>query len=114
MPSPTGKPHSKIVTALIETFGFSPLIATIVAAFLFLLAGSAALWVVLSAPPRTITILTGPPDSSFQRTADQRYREPLAKRGVTLKVVTSGGSLDNLERLKRGELGVDVALVQGG
>src|SRR5438094_10038227 len=103
----------KIVTALIETFGFSPLIASIVALFLMLLAGLAILWVVLSAPPRTITLTSGPAGSSFQRTAES-YQQELAKHGVTLKIVPSSGSLDNLRRLQGPESGVDIGLVQGG
>jgi TRAP-type uncharacterized transport system substrate-binding protein len=105
--------RSKLVTTLIETFGFSPWLASVVAAFIFLLAAAGLLWVVLSAPPRTITITSGPPGSSFERHAEA-YRVELAKRGVTLKIVPSGGSLDNLQRLQAKDSGIDLGLVQGG
>jgi len=62
---------------------------------------------------RSITIITGPPGSSFQRYAE-RYRTELAKNGVTLNIVPSGGSLDNLQRLQKSDSGVDVGFVQGG
>ena len=110
-PPPSRRP--KLVTALIETFGFSPWLAFLVALFLLLLAAAALLWVVLSAPPSTITITSGPPGSSFERHAGA-YRTELAKHGVTLAIVPSGGSLDNLQRLQARDSGVDLGLVQGG
>jgi TRAP-type uncharacterized transport system substrate-binding protein len=110
-PSPSHRP--KIVSALIETFGFSPLLATIVALFLAGLCAMAILWVVLSAPPRTITITTGPAGSSFQRNAEN-YAKELATHGITLKILPSGGSLDNLQRLKAADSGVDLGFVQDG
>lgn len=103
----------KIVTALIETFGFSPLLATIVAAFLVLLGAAAILWVVLSAPPRSITLISGPGGSTFQRHAEA-YQKALAQRGITLKIIPSSGSLDNLRRLSALDSGVDLRFVQGG
>jgi TRAP-type uncharacterized transport system substrate-binding protein len=113
--------RSKLVAALIETFGFSPLLASVVALFLFVLGGAAVLWVLLSAPPRTITIVTGPPGSMFERyaignvtTGAPGYRDELAKHGVTLKILPSDGSLDNLRRLAASDSGIDLALVQGG
>lgn len=109
--NPSRRP--KLVTALIETFGFSPWLASLVALFLLLLGGAAILWVVLSAPPRTITITSGPPGSTFERYADA-YRKELAEKGVTLKIVPSDGSLDNLQRLKDPKSGIDLGFVQGG
>ena len=105
----------KLVTTLIETFGFSPLLATIAALFLFLLGAAALVWVVLSAPPRSITIISGPPGSSFQRHAEA-YQKELTRRGsgITLKIVPSGGSLDNLQRLSAPASGVDLGFVQAG
>ncbi|MCX6953667.1 MAG: ABC transporter substrate-binding protein [Verrucomicrobia bacterium] len=112
-PSPLPSRRPKLVTALIETFGFSPWLASLISLFLLLLAGAALLWVFLSAPPRTITITSGPPGSSFERHA-KAYEKELAKRGVTLKIVPSGGSLENLQRLLDPKSGVDLGFVQGG
>jgi len=117
MPLPTSpiSRRSKLVTALIETFGFSPLLASIVALFLLGLGGAAILWLVLSAPPRSITISSGPPGSSFQRHVES-YQKELKRRdsGIDLKIVPSGGSLENLQRLQAPDSGVDLAFVQGG
>ena len=103
----------KLVTALIETFGFSPMVASIIALGIAALLGAAVLWIILSAPPRTLTISSGPPGSSFERYA-LRYKEKLAVHGVTLNIVPSGGSIDNLQRLQDPASHVDIALVQGG
>ncbi|MEM5345445.1 TAXI family TRAP transporter solute-binding subunit [Paraburkholderia azotifigens] len=70
-------------------------------------------WLVDPAPPRTITISAGPQDSSFMQIAEE-YRKILARNGVTLKVLTSDGSVQNLDRLLDPKQKVDIALVQGG
>ena len=76
-----------------------------------------ALWLTLRfmqpAPPNTITVTSGPEGSSFARFAE-RYRRILARQGVTLKIVPSGGSLDNLKRLADPKSAVDIGFVQGG
>ncbi len=63
------------------------------------------------APPRTLTISTGSESGAYYAFA-QRYAAILQKSGVTLEVRTSAGSLENLDRLRKGE--VDVAFMQGG
>lgn len=66
-----------------------------------------------SAPPRTITISAGPKGSTFEANAE-RYKKILARNGVTLKILESQGSLDNLHRLADPKSKVDVALVVSG
>jgi TRAP-type uncharacterized transport system substrate-binding protein len=82
-----------------------------------LIVSAAAIWLALRfvqpAPPKTLTIASGPPGSAYERTA-QRYREILARNDIDLKVVSSAGSLDNLQRLADPATGVDIALVQSG
>ena len=73
----------------------------------------AAYWFVRPAPPDTITITSGPRGSTFFLTAE-KYRKILARSGVTLKVLPSGGSLDNLRKLADPKAGVDIGFVQGG
>jgi TRAP-type uncharacterized transport system substrate-binding protein len=68
---------------------------------------------VSSAPPRTITISAGPPGSTFETNAE-RYRKILARNGVTLNILQSEGSIDNLHRLADRKSKVDVALVVSG
>jgi len=70
-------------------------------------------WLIRPAPPKTLTIITGPANSNFWNTA-QKYRQILARDGVTLKVLTSDGSLDNLNKLMDPKVDVDVGFVQGG
>ena len=113
----------KLVTALIETFGFSPWLASIVALFIVLLAGLAVVWLWLSAPPRTVTLLTGPPGTSFDRYAHyveganreaKTYDTLLAQRGIKLEVVSTEGSADNLKRLRASSANNLAGFVQGG
>ena len=65
------------------------------------------------APPRKITIGTGEPSGAYFAFA-QRYRELLAKEGVTLEIRNTAGSVENLKLLEAKEGGVDIAFVQGG
>jgi TRAP-type uncharacterized transport system substrate-binding protein len=66
-----------------------------------------------AAAPSTLTITSGPDGSSFKRNAEQ-YRKILEKQGVTLKVLASEGSRDNLEKLINPKVAVDVGFVLGG
>ena len=73
----------------------------------------AAYWYVRPAPPNTITMITGPPGSVFQRTAE-KYRKILARNRVNLRILPSEGSLENLKKLNDPAVRVDVGFVQGG
>jgi TRAP transporter TAXI family solute receptor len=73
----------------------------------------AAYLYVRPAPPDTITIVSGPPGSVFQRTAG-KYRKILARNGVKLRILPSEGSLENLKKLNDPAVRVDVGFVQGG
>ncbi|MFQ5944567.1 MAG: TAXI family TRAP transporter solute-binding subunit, partial [Anaerolineales bacterium] len=63
------------------------------------------------APPHTIVMSTGGKDGAYYLFA-QRYRDILARDDITLEIRTSAGSVENIERLEKGE--VDIAFVQGG
>lgn len=89
------------------TVTLGPLVVLVAAAIAMIV------WIVDPAPPKTITLSAGPPDSSFLPTAEA-YRKILARDGVTLKVLQSDGSVQNLQRLLDPKQHVDVALVQGG
>ena len=65
------------------------------------------------APPDRITIATGGPNGAYKAFAE-RYREILARDGVTLEILETKGSLENIALLESPESGVDVAFVQGG
>ena len=80
---------------------------------LSLIAAVVAFVFLRSAPPTTLTLTSGPKGSSFANVADQ-YRKILAREGVTLKILTSQGSRDNLARLEDVRQDVDVGFVVGG
>src|ERR1035441_3740549 len=73
----------------------------------------AVFWFFQTAPPKTITITSGAPGSSFQTNA-QKYRAILASNGVTLRILPSEGSAENLQRLQDASFHVDLGFVQGG
>lgn len=74
--------------------------------------GFAAAWhFVKPGPPLHIRLATGSHSGAYYRFGE-RYRELLAQHGLTVEVVETAGSIDNLGRLARGE--VDAAFVQGG
>tara|TARA_R110002167_G_scaffold163319_1_gene360169 strand:+ start:3215 stop:4543 length:1329 start_codon:yes stop_codon:yes gene_type:complete len=63
------------------------------------------------APPTQLQISTGSPQNAYYDYAN-KYATFMAKQGVELEVLSSPGSVENLQRLAAGE--VDIALVQGG
>jgi len=62
-------------------------------------------------PPRRIWLATGQPDGMYD-VFGHEYQRRLAREGLRVEFQRSAGSLENLERLLRGQ--VDVAFVQGG
>lgn len=102
-----------MVAALSETFGLSSTVASVITFFIVAICVLAVVWVVRSAPPRTLTISSGRPGSSFQRQAES-YQKILAAHGVTLRILPSEGSKENLQRLATADSGVDIGFVQGG
>ena len=76
-----------------------------------------AFWVTLRfvqpAPPSRLTITTGGQDGAYHRFAE-KYREILARDGVTLEIKPSGGSVDNLKLLRDDSKNIEVGFVQGG
>lgn len=66
-----------------------------------------------SAAPTTITIASGPPGSIFERHA-KKYQEILAREGVRVRILPTGGSIDNLHKLAEPKGEADVGFVQGG
>ncbi|SMG01355.1 TAXI family TRAP transporter solute-binding subunit [Burkholderia singularis] len=78
---------------------------------------AAAIWLAIAllqpAPPTSLTISAGPPGSSNWLAA-QKYKQILAKNGVTLNVLPSAGSAENLARLSDPAQRVDIGFVQSG
>jgi TRAP-type uncharacterized transport system substrate-binding protein len=84
---------------------------------LLVVVGGVLIWVAIRvirpAPPDTLTITSGPEHSRFWREALQ-YKAILARNGVTLNVLTSSGTLENLKRLADPNSHVDLGFVQSG
>ncbi|SIT42832.1 conserved hypothetical protein [Paraburkholderia ribeironis] len=82
-----------------------------------LLLAAVAIWVAVRliqpAPPSTLTITAGPEGSTFWNAA-QKYKAILARNRITLNVLASEGSLQNLKRLSDPDSAVDVGFVQDG
>jgi hypothetical protein len=82
-----------------------------------LLLSIVGIWVAIRfvrpAPPNSITITSGPDGSVFRNTAE-KYRSILARNGITVQILPSKGSLENLQRLNDPSFHVDIGLVQGG
>ncbi|MCC7425655.1 MAG: ABC transporter substrate-binding protein [Alphaproteobacteria bacterium] len=64
-------------------------------------------------PPTSLRLASGPEDGAYHATA-LRYRELLARHGVTVEVVPTVGSLANIAELERDTGNAHIALVQGG
>ena len=103
----------RMVVILMETFGLSPTVALVITLLLALVGVLALFWFIQSAPPRTLTVTSGPAGSTFSRYADS-YAKILAKNGVKLRILPSQGSLENLQRLQSAQSGVDIGFVGGG
>jgi uncharacterized protein len=84
---------------------YGPVIAIAVAGFIL------ALFLMDPAPPKTIRFGAGAPGGAYHAYAE-RYQRLLEEQGVTVELVDTAGSIDNLRLLE--DDFIDVALVQGG
>ena len=96
-----------------ELFDIGPGVAAAVIVSSLLILAGAAFYVIHSAPPTEITISTGPDGSAFQKNAI-KYQTILEQNGVKVHVLTSEGSMQNLQRLIDPHSDVAVAFAQGG
>jgi TRAP-type uncharacterized transport system substrate-binding protein len=104
---------SRVTSLLSENFGLSWGLSLAVVCFTGVVTCLAIYWFIHSAPPRTLTITSGPPGSSFEQMAE-KYHLLLARSGVNLKILPSEGSQENLQRLADPGVKVDIGFVQGG
>jgi TRAP-type uncharacterized transport system substrate-binding protein len=81
------------------------------------LALTAGVWLALHfinpAPPMQVVIATGAEDSEYLEFA-KRYAGQLAEDGVTLEVQSSGGTMDNIKRLRDPDDAARIAFFQDG
>ncbi len=66
---------------------------------------------VKAGPPRSVTLAAGPKGGAYFRFA-QQYAAKLAVKGLDVKVLETGGSLENLRLLREGK--ADIGFVQSG
>jgi TRAP-type uncharacterized transport system substrate-binding protein len=108
---PTG--FGRILAPFAELFGLSRPAAAL--AVLLIGAGltGAFYWFFHSAPPSVLTITSGPAGSASESNAVS-YAGILARDKVTLRILRSDGSLENLKRLEDPSFHVDIGFVQSG
>jgi hypothetical protein len=98
---------------LTAMFGQGLVVSMGIIVFAALVAGAGILIFINSATPSTITLASGPKGSVFQNNAE-KYKKILAREGVTLKIVPSEGSVENLKLLLNPKVAIDVGFVLGG
>ena len=111
---PTGRKPPPRIVARFVAISWRDLALTFVS---ILLVSAAAIYLAVRliqpAPPNSLTMAAGTKGSSFWNNA-QKYKAILARNGVTLNVLETQGSLDNLRRLSDPKSKADVGFVQGG
>lgn len=70
-----------------------------------------AYWWLDPTPPRKVVLATGPEQSAYDEFG-KRYAQALARYGITVELLRSEGSSDNLQLLRSGR--ADLGFVQGG
>jgi TRAP-type uncharacterized transport system substrate-binding protein len=88
-------------------------VAAVIAFLILVVILFATLWVLVPPPPRSIELATGFPTGLYQKFGEKLQSE-LAEEGISLKLRTTGGTIDNLALLKDPNSGVDFAMIQGG
>ena len=96
-----------------DLFDIGPSVAIGVLSITTLIIATALIYFIYSAPPTTLTISSGPAGSVFQKNA-LKYAQFLERNGVKVNVITSRGSLENLQRLTDPVDHADVGIVQVG
>ena len=104
---------TRLVAILTALFGRGMVFSMGVVLAVSLLISAAIFFFLNSAAPTTLTITSGPAGSPFQTNAE-KYQKILARQGVTLKILPSDGSVENLKRLADPKIKVDVGFVLGG
>jgi TRAP-type uncharacterized transport system substrate-binding protein len=104
---------ASLFSKLNALFGRGLVVTMSIIVLMAVLASAGILLFVDSSTPNTITIASGPKGSSFNNNAE-KYKKILAKEGVTLNIITSEGSIDNLKKLANPKEKVDVGFVLGG
>jgi len=111
--APGRKPPPRLVARFVAiswrdlAVSFGPILLISIAAIYL------AVRLIQPAPPDTLTMAAGPKGSTFWNAA-QKYRAILARNRITLNVLETEGSADNLKHLTDPHANVDVGFVQDG
>ena len=70
-----------------------------------------AYWWLDPTPPRRVVLATGPAQSAYDEFG-KRYADALRRYGITVELLPTEGSSENLEKIRSGE--ADLGFVQGG
>ena len=98
----------------LSTISRRDLLLVVLPALLLLLAGFwAAAQFIRPAPPKQLILSSGGDGGAYQRFA-LRYKDVLARYGVTLVELPSAGAPENLQRLRDDKVEVDAGFVQSG
>ena len=103
----------RMISKLNGLFGRGQVMSIAIILFVGIISSIVIFMFVSSAAPNIITIAAGPVGSTFHNTAE-KYKKILAKDGVTLKILATDGSMDNLKKLSDAKVAVDVGFVLGG
>ena len=104
---------ARMLAKLNALFGRGQIVSMSVILVIGLVAGLAIIIYLNSTAPNTIIIASGPDGSVFQKNAE-KYKAILARDGVTVKILPSQGSMDNLQKLSNPKVAVNVGFVLGG
>jgi hypothetical protein len=107
------KMYRRGIDTLMEYLDLGPTVALSVLLVSSSIIITSIIFFVKSAPPKMLTISSGPEGSIFHGTA-KKYAALLEKNGIKVKVLESAGSLENLARISDPKSGVDLGLVQSG
>lgn len=96
-----------------DLFDFNPIYA-VVAIFVFFSAVGVALFTFLAmAPPKEINLLSGPEGGMFHQKALE-YQKILEQQKIKVNVLTSKGSVENLDRITDSKGNIDFTFIQSG
>ncbi len=104
---------NKVLSVFMDYFGIgrtASIVAMILVAAVILFA---CFWFFHSAPPKTVVMTSGEKGSAYYSVAE-KYAKILARDGVKLVILSSAGSVENLQRLTDPSVRVDVGFVQAG
>lgn len=107
------KAYRKSLNTFMEYFDLGPTVAMTIVVVSFTIIFTGIVFFVRSAPPTELTFVSGPEGSIFHGIAI-KYQKALAKNGIKVNVLTSSGSIENLQRIYDKETKIDLALVQSG